>query len=156
MARILSSNGSGLTQAKFARLVGFTFLIVFLTTPVAFYVFSANIGHDIKAYSFKYTHSGNWDWVNRYETNGAIMFDRWVPIAGGFFNFIFFGTGKDAMGCYKDMLKRMGIRAPSGLFKRRKEVLPLNTMSSAASYSDSSLDEKAQKGKEARLSTSSS
>src|SRR6266498_651386 len=97
---LLKYNESGLSSSKFYRLVFFCITFLLFALPAALLNFFSNILDGVKPYNMDAARR-NYNHVNKYfgESNGVTFVDYAKPLAG-FFVFIFFGTGQDAMAAY--------------------------------------------------------
>ncbi|CAG8456891.1 11427_t:CDS:2 [Funneliformis mosseae] len=102
---LLRHNESGLSSSKFYRLVFFCITFLIFALPAALLNFFSNILDGIEPYDM-YKNRLYYNDIEKFpgETNGVTFVDYAKPLAG-FFVFIFFGTGQDAMTAYGKWLK---------------------------------------------------
>lgn len=97
---LLRFNESGLNTSKFYRLVLFCITFLLFSFPASLLVFFSNVMVSLKPYDFKAVHEDFWS-VRTFDGKnlGVSFFDYAKPLVG-FFVFIFFGTGQDALAAY--------------------------------------------------------
>ncbi|CAG8608288.1 11579_t:CDS:2, partial [Diversispora eburnea] len=97
---LLRINESGLNTAKFYRLVFFCITFLLLSFPSSLLILFSNLTLSLQPYNFKQVHENFWK-VEFFtgDNLGVSFFDYSKPLVG-FFVFLFFGTGQDALATY--------------------------------------------------------
>ncbi|KAK9473698.1 GPCR fungal pheromone mating factor [Dipodascopsis tothii] len=107
---VLQSSQSGLTVARFARLLIFCYLVIGVSFPLSIYVFYLNCVAGFHAYSFEAVHSMmDFQTVRRYPAESP-LFDSWQGFVIAFLLFFFFGIGSDAIDMYRTWLVSLGFK----------------------------------------------
>jgi len=139
-ASLLNRSGSGISQARFARLLLLSICVILVYIPLSV-INSISIMRDPRIpYSWSQIHSDAWNKIYG-ATNYKVSFRYYIPALAGFLCFAFFGTGKDALNYYTRWISFIGV---DRLWKR----------SSGRSASDS-ISGKTLINKECPFSTSS-
>ncbi|KAL5337146.1 pheromone A receptor-domain-containing protein [Aspergillus crustosus] len=133
---IVRSANSSFNRSRFLRLFLLSFLMLVALIPMQSYMIYMQIQMSLPwhAYSWSFLHGTTWGVITKIPTNGVVYFDRWVPIAGGFVGFFFFGCGKDATRMYRSVLQRAGLGSFFGSIQSTSTgSFPRNTSGSAGS-----------------------
>ncbi|OLL24946.1 Pheromone a factor receptor [Neolecta irregularis DAH-3] len=98
-ARLLTRSRTGISQARFARLLLLSICVIFVYIPLSV-INSIDIMRGPRVpYSWSQIHNDAWNKIYG-TTNYKVPFGYYVPVLAGFICFTFFGTGKDALSYY--------------------------------------------------------
>ncbi|KAF2208467.1 hypothetical protein CERZMDRAFT_19034, partial [Cercospora zeae-maydis SCOH1-5] len=107
---ILANNQT--TKSRFFRLYALCALCTLAYFPLHVYTIYATIGDDgLGPFSWNDVHhptAYSWDAAVMVPSNGHIMWDRYIWLAGGIVIFMIFGFGKDAVRMYREALLTCG------------------------------------------------
>lgn len=113
---IVRCTNSGLNNRRFARLLIFSLLIVFVMTPLVFYNFITNVDNLRKNdANWKIQKSPYWSTIVAYETSTVELATTIINICLSGCTFLLFGLGSDALSLYLDIFVALGFKA----FKRK-------------------------------------
>ncbi|BFZ59309.1 a-factor receptor [Saitoella coloradoensis] len=125
---ILRNSGTGLTTARFVRLILFSSLYIAAFLPLSLYIFIQNVRRPLLSYSWDAVHEG---WNTYTRISGSVAdagtVQKWIPPTAAILLFLVFGLGTDAMNMYRDWLiaavKAMGLnRFFPGLMRSAKRL----------------------------------
>ncbi|KAK9247153.1 pheromone A receptor-domain-containing protein [Lipomyces tetrasporus] len=105
---VLRSSQSGLTVARFARLLFFCITVMFVELPLAIVTLVTNVKPGIHAFNFSNTHA-NWNTIPRVVASGTRKDFYYFTIVSVLL-FVYFGFGVDARNMYRDWLVALGFR----------------------------------------------
>ncbi|GIZ48159.1 hypothetical protein CKM354_001123200 [Cercospora kikuchii] len=133
---ILANNQT--TRSRFLRLYALCALCTLAYFPLHVYTFYATIGNDgLGPFSWNDVHhptAYSWDAVVMVPSDGNILWDRYIWLAGGIVIFMIFGFGKDAVRMYRDVLLACGFgKIWPSLKEGSPRASPATTMSSVGS-----------------------
>lgn len=115
---LLRCTNSGLTLKRFARLLIFSLLVMFIMCPFAIYEFVADMeNYNGSSFSFSQTHDEWWALIYKVDASTLGVATRIVDIGLSFITLLLFGLGSDALDMYRSWLVRIG-------FKRFSKPLP--------------------------------
>lgn len=98
---LLHCTNSGMTVARFSRLLIFCFLVVLVMVPILAYFFSQDAKGLRLPYRFKDVHNSlTWGLILHADM-GAPFYDRWVWIGLAYALFMVLGTGADSLAMYR-------------------------------------------------------
>ncbi|CDK26514.1 unnamed protein product [Kuraishia capsulata CBS 1993] len=107
---ILLCTNSGLSVRKFARLLGFCFLIILALFPLAIYRLYRTISTATSKFDWKETHDKLlWPIILYLPYDPLQELDKWSYLCVAFLTFLLFGIGADALAVYKKYLVKMGL-----------------------------------------------
>ncbi|TKA79987.1 hypothetical protein B0A55_02091 [Friedmanniomyces simplex] len=107
MGSILAS--SNMSKNRFLRLYIFCIVLVVTFVPLQAYTLSQNLAQAREKYSWSALHDpAQFSMIYMMPSNGRVLPEAYIWLAGGFFIFIFFGLGKDAVAMYRAGLLAMG------------------------------------------------
>lgn len=108
---ILKCTNSGLDLKLFARLLVFSFLIIFVFAPFNIHNFVQNIHTlGIHRFSLAEVHSETWGEIWPIDPGFTSMGSRIIDMVLSACTFVLFGLGKDLLKMYQDALAAIGIR----------------------------------------------
>lgn len=108
---ILRCTGSGLNQRRFARLVIFSLLIIFVLVPFAIYNFvnAADTFGELH-FSLSEIHNEYWGTIYAFDYGTSQLASPIINICLAFCTFILFGLGTDALSMYRGFLRFLGFK----------------------------------------------
>ncbi|KAK1820433.1 a-factor receptor [Friedmanniomyces endolithicus] len=107
MSSILTA--SNLSKTRFLRLYLFCIVLIITFVPLQAYTLSQNLSQARETYSWSALHDpAAFGEIYMMPSNGRVLPEAWIWLAGGFFIFVFFGLGKDAVAMYRAGLLAMG------------------------------------------------
>lgn len=119
---ILRCTNSGLSLAKFSRLLAFCVIIVLVMFPVSLYSFISGLSNVSPHYSFSEIHSKVfWNGI-LFAPSSSPAYFCWVYIALSYVVFVFFGLGADSIAMYLGFLSRVGFRPVIERARRRRAL----------------------------------
>lgn len=101
---ILKCTNSGLNLRRFARLLIFSFLIVFALTPLSIYYFAQKVSYTQYPFHWIEVHSSDWGDIYYADFGFFAVIDRLVNSAISVVAFLLFGLGTDALKMYRSFL----------------------------------------------------
>ncbi|KAK0814177.1 a-factor receptor [Friedmanniomyces endolithicus] len=108
MSSILTA--SNLSKTRFLRLYLFCIVLIITFVPLQAYTLSQNLSQAREAYSWSALHDpATFREIYMMPSNGRVLPEAYIWLAGGFFIFIFFGLGKDAVAMYRAGLLALGV-----------------------------------------------
>lgn len=108
---ILRCTGSGLNQRRFARLVIFSLLIIFVLVPFAIYNFvNAADTFGVLTFNLKEIHNEYWGTIYAFDYGTSQLASPIINICLAFCTFILFGLGTDALSMYRRFLRFIGFK----------------------------------------------
>ncbi|KAK9375292.1 pheromone A receptor-domain-containing protein [Lipomyces chichibuensis] len=103
---VLRSSQSGLTVARFARLLFFCITVMFVELPLAIVTLVTNVRPGIHVFNFSKTHA-NWNAIPRLAASATRKDFFYFTIVSALL-FVYFGFGVDARHMYHDWLILLG------------------------------------------------
>ncbi|KAK0285690.1 a-factor receptor [Friedmanniomyces endolithicus] len=108
MSSILTA--SNLSNTRFLRLYLFCIVLIITFVPLQAYTLSQNLSQAREPYSWSALHDpAAFGEIYMMPSNGRVLPEAWIWLAGGFFIFVFFGLGKDAVAMYRAGLLALGV-----------------------------------------------
>ncbi|RCK56162.1 Pheromone a factor receptor [Candida viswanathii] len=107
---ILVVTNSGLNMRKFARLLIFSFLIIFAMLPLSLYYCISQAVVSQQTFNWDETHDDHWGDIYFVDAGYAFIYDRLVNAVLSILTFFIFGLGSDAIHMYKTLLSRIGFK----------------------------------------------
>lgn len=108
---ILRCTNSGLTMKRYARLLIFSFLIMFVMCPFAIYTFIDNLeSFGLSSFSWSETHSQMWSYIFKEDAGATQLASQIIDIVISVVAFLLFGVGSDAVALYCRFLGRIGFK----------------------------------------------
>lgn len=104
---ILLCTNSGLNIKRFARLLIFSFLIVFAMIPLSLYYFVSQAEVLKNPFHWDQVHNEEWNVIYFYDFGFFTFYDRLVNCILSVLAFIIFGLGSDALDMYKSMFHKV-------------------------------------------------
>ncbi|KAI5954745.1 STE3 [Candida theae] len=101
---ILKCTNSGLNLKRFARLLIFSFLIVFAMTPLSIYYFAQKVSYASYPFRWSEVHGPDWGDIYAVDFGFFAVIDRLVNASLSVVAFLLFGLGTDALKMYKSFL----------------------------------------------------
>ena len=136
---ILLCTNSGLNIKRFARLLIFSFLIVFAMIPLSLYYFVSQAEVLKNPFHWDQVHNEEWNVIYFYDFGFFTFYDRLVNCILSVLAFIIFGLGSDALDMYKSMFHKVHNRfwykrptsripksKPSNLWSHKLKLIPIN------------------------------
>lgn len=106
---ILKCTNSGLNFRRFARLLIFSLLIMFMMCPFAIYIFVTDVeAYGFSTFDFAETHNDMWSHIYKIDPGNVSFSARIVDIVLSAIAFLLFGLGIDALDMYRRTLVRIG------------------------------------------------
>lgn len=103
-------NAANTTKTRFLRLLILALIYIFVMFPLQLYILCLNWPRNPAPYSWSRVHDKEaWSHFIYAPSEGTILPDRWIHIAGGFLIFALFGMGQDAKTTYKSWLLAIGM-----------------------------------------------
>jgi len=122
---ILKCTNSGLNIRRFARLLIFSLLIMFVLCPFAIFNFVNDVReYGISSFSFSETHNELWNHIYKLEFGNYGLSSRIVDIVLSVITFMLFGMGTDAIEMYRKALIRIGF---TSLRKTAPDVIAMSS-----------------------------
>ncbi|KAG5421875.1 STE3 [Candida metapsilosis] len=101
---ILKCTNSGLNLKRFARLLIFSFLIIFAMTPLSIYYFAQKVSWAEYPFVWNQVHGPDWGDIYFVDLGFFAVIDRLVNASLSVVAFLLFGLGTDALKMYKSFL----------------------------------------------------
>lgn len=121
---ILRCTGSGLNQRRFARLVIFSLLIIFVLVPFAIYNFvNAADTFGVLTFSLSDIHNEYWGTIYAFDYGTSQLASPIINICLAFCTFLLFGLGTDALAMYRRFLVFIGFKRFSKSLNRDEPVI---------------------------------
>lgn len=106
---ILKCTNSGLNLRRFARLLVFSLLIMFMMCPFAIYNFVSDVKtYGLSTFNFAETHNDMWNYIYKIDPGNVSFSSRIVDIVLSVITFLLFGLGTDALDMYRRALVKLG------------------------------------------------
>lgn len=106
---LLRCTNSGLTLRRFARLLIFSLLVMFIMCPFAIYNFTSDISsYGINNFSWSETHDSRWGYIYKMDSGTKPLSTRIIDMILSAISFLLFGLGSDALDMYRRFLIRLG------------------------------------------------
>ncbi|KAI5969142.1 STE3 [Candida margitis] len=102
---ILKCTNSGLNLKRFARLLIFSILIVFVMTPLSIYYFAQKVSFTQYPFHWEEVHSPEWGDIYFADFGFFSVIDRLVNSSISIVAFLLFGLGTDALKMYRSFLR---------------------------------------------------
>ncbi|KAK0304536.1 a-factor receptor [Friedmanniomyces endolithicus] len=97
------------TQTRFMRLYLFCLVLILTFVPLQAYTLAQNLSQAREKYSWSALHDpAAFGEIYMMPSNGRVLPEAYIWLAGGFFIFVFFGLGKDAVAMYRAGLLALG------------------------------------------------
>lgn len=108
---IVRCSNSGLNIRRFARLLIFSLLIIFVMTPFAFFNFITSV-NDLRAHDAGWTieRSPEWSKIVAYDAPKSGLATNIIGICLSICTFMLFGLGSDALTLYTDIIAMFGFK----------------------------------------------
>lgn len=108
---ILVCTGSGLNQRRFARLVIFSLLVIFVLVPLAIYNFvNAADTYSVLTFSLSEIHNEYWGTIYAFDYGTSQLASPISNICLALVAFLIFGLGTDALSMYRRFLGFLGVK----------------------------------------------
>ena len=124
-----------MTKNRFLRLYIFCIILAISFIPLQAYLLTSNGAFAMQPFNWRTIHNPEtWNQIVMVPSNGRIMAQSWIWLGGGYFIFIFFGLGRDAVKMYRAGLLAMGFdRVFPGLRQDRSRRETSGTINSIGS-----------------------
>lgn len=108
---LLRCTNSGLTLKKFARLLIFSLLVMFIMCPFALYDFVSDMQtYSSSEFSFSETHNKYWSIIYKLDVGMLGVATRFVDMGLSVIALVLFGLGSDALEMYRGWLAKVGLK----------------------------------------------
>ncbi|KAK5111223.1 hypothetical protein LTR62_005251 [Meristemomyces frigidus] len=101
---------SNMNKTRFLRLYIFCITLVSLFLPLQLWVLYFNLQKPLEPFVWSEIHDpGTWNDIMMIPSQGKALYTVYVWLGGGFFIFVFFGFGKDAVEMYRGAAMKVGL-----------------------------------------------
>lgn len=136
---ILKCTNSGLNLKRFARLLIFSFLIVFALTPLSIYYFAQKVSYIEYPFHWDEVHGPDWSDIYYADFGFFAIVDRLVNSSLSIVAFLLFGLGTDALKMYKSFLGTAHTETGEPLSKEMTcthNATPMKLLSNKSQFSE--------------------
>ncbi|QEO22986.1 hypothetical_protein [Candidozyma auris] len=131
---ILRCTGSGLNNRRFARLVIFSLLIIFVLVPFAVYNFvNAADTFGVASFNLSKVHNEYWSTIYTFDYGTSQLASPIINICLAAVTFLLFGLGTDALSMYRRFLHFLGFKRFSKFADEHPMISPEFTESKCMS-----------------------